>query len=75
LNFKEGACTKKVKLPHLNATAEAEFWKGSKNIFYGTSFDSDEVLLSDFLQKSFNHTKIQDSGSIPRDISKEKKPL
>ncbi|KAK2712439.1 hypothetical protein QYM36_011208 [Artemia franciscana] len=67
------ACTKKVKLPHLNAIVEAEFRKRSRNMFYRTSFDSDEMLLSDFLQKSFNHTKIQDPDSIPRGISKEKR--
>ena len=72
---KKRACTKKVKLPHLNAIVEAEFRKGSRNMCYRTSFDSDEVLLSDFLQKSFNHTKIPDPDSIPRGISKEKKPL
>ncbi|KAK2708460.1 hypothetical protein QYM36_014164 [Artemia franciscana] len=70
---KKRACTKKVKLSQLNAIVEAEFRKGSRNIFYRTSFDSDKLLLSDFLQKSFNHTKIPDRDSTPRGISKEKK--
>ncbi|KAK2703889.1 hypothetical protein QYM36_017815 [Artemia franciscana] len=73
LDKKKRACTKKVKLPHLNAIVEAKFRKGSGNVFYRTSFDSDELLLSDFLQKSFNYTKIQDLDSTPRDISKENK--
>ncbi|KAK2717748.1 hypothetical protein QYM36_006516, partial [Artemia franciscana] len=47
---KKIACTKKVKLSHLNAIVEAEFRKGSRNMFYRTSFDSDEVLLSDCQQ-------------------------
>ena len=62
-----------MKLPHLTAVAEAEYQKGSRNMFYRISFDSDEVLLSDFLKKSFNHTKISDPDSTPRGFSKEKK--
>jgi len=30
---KKRACTKKLKLPHLNAIVEAEFRKGSRNMF------------------------------------------
>ncbi|KAK2702674.1 hypothetical protein QYM36_018722 [Artemia franciscana] len=70
---KKRACTKQMKLPHLTAIVKAEFQKGSRNMFYRTSFDSDEVLLSDFLQKSFNHMKIPDPDVTPRGISKEKK--
>ena len=70
---KKSACTKKMKLPHLTAIVETEFQKGSRNMFYRTSFGCDEVLLSDFLKKLFNHTKIPDLDSTPRGISKEKK--
>ncbi|KAK2704831.1 hypothetical protein QYM36_017020 [Artemia franciscana] len=47
LDFKEESQHKKVKLPHLNAIVEVEFRKGSRDMFYRASFDSDEVLLSD----------------------------
>ena len=42
-------------------------------MFYRTSFDNNEVDISDFIQKSFNHKKIPDPDSTPRCISKGKK--
>ena len=68
LTSKKRVCTKKVKLPHVNAIVEAA-QKGSRNIFYRTSFNSDEGLPSDLLQKLVNYFKILDPDPTQKNRS------